>query len=130
MRVTPLAWSLALGTLMLAAAPVAAQESPVVTGAEMDAALEARANATDAQRAAVSRVLDRPEVAEVAKGMGVDITAAKDAVAGLDGESLARAAGLANQIDQALAGGQVFSINAITLIIILLLVIIVVLIAN
>jgi hypothetical protein len=129
MRVTPLAWSLALGTLMLAA-PVAAQEGPVVTGAEVDAALEARAHATDAQRAAVSRVLDRPEVATVADEMGVDLDAAKDAVMGLDGETLTRAAGLANQIEQTLAGGQVFSINAITLIIILLLVIIVVLIAD
>jgi hypothetical protein len=129
MRVATLAWSLALGALMLAA-PVAAQESAVVTGAELDAALEARGTATAAQRAAVSRVLDRPEVAAAAGRMGVDIDAAKGAVQELDGAPLARAAGLAHDIEQSLAGGQVFSINAMTLVIILLLIIIVVLIAD
>jgi hypothetical protein len=128
MRVRHLAWSLALGALTFAA-PAAAQETPV-TGAELDAALEARAGSTEADRAAVSRVLDRPEVAKVAEQMGVDIAAAKGAVAGLDGAPLARAAGVATDIERALAGGQTFSINATTLILILLLIIIVVLIAD
>ena len=129
MRRAPLSWTLALGMLALAA-PLAAQESPVVTGAEIDAALEARSGATTAQRAAVARVLERAEVAAVAARMGVDLAAAQGAVAGLEGAPLTRAAGLAGQIEQALAGGQTFSINATTLIIILLLIIIVVLIAD
>jgi hypothetical protein len=62
--------------------------------------------------------------------MGVDIGAARVAVAALDGAPLARAAGLAANIERQLAGGQVFSINAMTLIIVLLLIIIVVLIAD
>jgi hypothetical protein len=129
MRFAPLAWSFSLAALIVAA-PAAGQETPVVTGAELDAALEARATGTAADRAAVKRVLDRPEVAEVADGMGVDIEAAKGAVAGLSGAPLTRAAGLAADIERQLAGGQVFSINAITLIIILLLIVIVVLIAD
>jgi hypothetical protein len=128
MRVAPMAWSFALGALMLAT-PVAAQETAVVTGAELDAALESRASSTDAQRAAVSRVLDRPEVASVAGQMGVDLDEAKGAVAGLNGAPLARAAGLARDIEQSLAGGQTFSISAITLIIVLLVIILVILIA-
>src|SRR5690349_8750242 len=132
MRVVPLAWSVALGTFALAA-PLAAQQSPVVSGAavtnaEMDAALEARAGTADAQRAAVRRTLDRPEVGAVAQQMGVDIAAAQGAVAALDGDELARAAAASADVDRALAGGETISINATTLIIVLLLIIIVVLI--
>ena len=128
MRVVPLTWSLALGTLLMAA-PVAAQQSAVAGPSELDAALQAHGQTVTDERAAVSRVLARPEVAEVAGRMGVDIDAAKGAVAGLQGEPLQRAAGVAAAIEHQLAGGQTFSINATTLIIILLLIIIVVLIA-
>ena len=131
MRVAPFAWSLALGTLVLATpSAVRAQQAPVVTGSEMDAALEARGSAAEADRAAVRRVLDRPEVAGVARQMGVDLNEARGAVAALDGEQLGRAAAVSADVERALAGGETFTINATTLIIVLLLVILVVLIAE
>ena len=129
MRFTPFAWILALGGL-LAVAPLAAQQSPVVGTAEMDAALESRAGSVDADRAAVRRVLERPEVAQVADQFGVDIEDARAAVGALEGERLTQAAELSASVEQALAGGQTFSISTITLILILLLVIIVILIAE
>ena len=129
MRVVHLAWSLALGTLLMAV-PAAAQQSAVVSGDELDAALESGAQTVAAQRDAVGRALARPEVAEVARRMGVDMDAAKGAVAGMNGTQLERAAGIAADIERQLAGGQTFSINATTLIIILLLIIIGVLIAD
>lgn len=129
MRVVPLAWSLALGTFALAA-PLAAQQAPVVGGAEIDAALEARSGAADAQRAAVRRTLDRAEVAGVAQQMGIDLAAAQGAVSALEGEQLTRAASVSADIERALAGGDTLVINATTLIIVLLLIIIVILIAE
>ena len=129
MRFVPLAWTFALGTLMLAA-PLAAQQSPVVSGAELDAALDARASAADADRAAVQRVLEKPAVAAVAHQMGMDVNEAKTAVAALEGEQLTRAAAVSADIERALAGGEVFTINATTLIIVLLLIVLVVLIAD
>ena len=129
MRFAPWTWTLTLAGL-LAAAPLAAQESSVVTGVELDAALEARAGSVEADRATVRRVLDRAEVAQTAARMGVDVDAAKGAVAALQGEQLTRAAALSASVEQALAGWQMFSINAMTLVLILLLVIIVVLIAE
>ena len=129
MRLVPLALTLVLGALM-SAAPAAAQESAVVGGSELDAALEGHSQTVTAERATVSRVLGRPEVAAVAVDMGVDLDAAKGAVAGMQGAQLQRAAGVAAAIEQQLAGGQTFSINATTLIIILLLIVIVVLIAD
>lgn len=60
--------------------------------------------------------------------MGIDLAAAAGAAATLDGNQLTRAAALSTRIEQTLAGGQTFSISAITLIIILLLVILLVLI--
>lgn len=129
MRAAPLALRLALATLALAA-PLAAQEGPVVTGAELDAAIEAHSTTAEAQRTAVTRVLDRPEVAKVAGQMGVDLDAARSAAEGMEGATLTRAAAVAAQIEQTLAGGQTFSINATTLIIVLLLIVLVVLIAN
>ena len=129
MRFVPLAWTFALGTLVLAA-PLAAQQSTVVSGAELDAALGARASAVDADRAAVQRVLEKPAVAAVAHQMGMDVNEAKSAAAALEGEQLTRAAALSADIEQALAGGATLTIPTTTIIIVLLLVIVVVLIAD
>jgi hypothetical protein len=127
-------WSLTAPALFAAAllvsAPAAAQESAVVGAAELNAALADHSAAVAAERAAVQATLDRPEVAEIASSLGVDIEDARAAAGSLSGPELARAVVLARGVDQALAGGQVISFNATTLIIILLLVIIVVLIAD
>src|SRR5690606_20952358 len=122
--------ALALIALLLAAAPAAAQQSPVVTDAELDAALADRSADLAARRAAVQATLARPEVAAIAARIGVGVEQARAAAGSLAGPELERAEGLSRAIEQSLAGGQVLSINATTLIIILLLVILVVLIAD
>jgi hypothetical protein len=122
-------WSLAAMAL-LAAAPAAAQESAVVSAAELNAALADHSAQVAADREVVEATLARPEVAEVASSLGVDIAEARTAARSLSGAELARAVAVSRSIDQVLAGGQTISFNATTLIIILLLVIIVVLIAE
>ena len=122
-------WSLA-AVALLAAAPAAAQEGPVVSTGELNAALTDHATQVAADREAVQATLARPEVADVAASMGVDVEDARTAAGSLSGDALARAVDLSHRVDQALAGGQVISFNATTLIIILLLVIVVVLIAD
>jgi hypothetical protein len=122
-------WSFA-AVALLAAAPAAAQESAVVSEAELNAALADHSTQVTADREVVQATLARPEVAVVASSMGVDIEDARAAARSLSGAELARAVAVSRSIDQALAGGQTISFNATTLIIILLLVIIVVLIAD
>ena len=119
-------WSLA-ALALLTAAPLAAQ-SPVVTEAELNAALSDRSAEVAADRAAVQATLARPEVADVASSIGVDIEDARTAAGSLTGAELARAVAASQNVEQALAGGQTFSISAITLIVVLLIVILVILI--
>lgn len=122
----------ALLALALLALPVAAQESPVATRAELDAALASEAARADADRAVVSRVLALPEVEEAARGadLAPELDRVRDAVPLLDAPTLATAAEYAAAIEVQLAGGQSIVITATTLILILLLVIIIVLIAD
>jgi hypothetical protein len=120
-------WSLA-ALALLAAAPLAAQESPVVSAAELNGALTDRSAEVDADRAAVQATLARPEVADVARNIGVDIEDARRAAGTLSGVELARAVAASQNVEQTLAGGQTFSISAITLIVVLLVVILLVLI--
>lgn len=123
--------SLALTTgLLLAAAPAGAQEAPPVEQDELDAALADRAGTVDERRAMIARTLAHPEVADIAEGMGVDLEQARAAASTLDGARLEQAAALAGAAEQALAGGQVFSMNAVTLIVILLAVVLVVLLVD
>ena len=122
-------WSF-VAVALLVAAPAAAQESAVVSAAELNAALVDHSAQVAADREVVQATLARSEVAAVASSVGVDIEDARDAARSLSGEQLARAVAVSRSIDQALAGGQTISFNATTLIIILLLVIIVVLIAD
>jgi hypothetical protein len=119
-------WRLA-ALALLAAAPVGAQQSVVVNAAELDAALVDHSAALAADRAVVQATLARPEVAEVASSVGVDIEEVRAVAGSLSGETLASAVAASRSVDQALAGGQVISFNAFTLIIILLIIIIVVL---
>jgi hypothetical protein len=104
-------------------APHAAQQ------AALDAALQQHVSSTDADRAAVLRVMEHPEVAAVAGKMGIDLRRAATAVATLDGAQLTELAAQARQVDQALAGGQSRVVISTTVIIIALLVLILIIVA-
>jgi hypothetical protein len=116
-------------TLAAAAPRLHAQSPHVATQAVLDAAIQQHLNETTAQREAVLRVLDREEVRAVAGRVGLDLTTAATAVATLQGDELAAAAAKANQVEQALAGGQSRVVISTTMIIIALLVIILLVVA-
>ena len=84
----------------------------------LDAALQQHAAASTADREAVIRVLDRAQVKEVARHVGVDLRQAKSAVATMDAQQLAQVSAQARAVDQALAGGASTVVISTTTIII------------
>jgi hypothetical protein len=78
----------------------------VVSRSDLASALAERASQDEASRQALLSLLGRPEVREMAEGMGLDEVRASAAVAALDGDELQVLAGLAEQVDLELAGGQ------------------------
>jgi ferritin-like metal-binding protein YciE len=126
---TPITVLAILLTLAAAAPRLHAQSPHVASQAVLDAAIQQHLDQTAAQREAVLRVLDRDEVKAVAGRVGIDVTTAATAVASLQGDELARAAAQAQQVEQALAGGQSRVVISTTTIIIVLLVIILLVVA-
>lgn len=106
--------------------PDASAQAPhAAPPAAIDQALEELAATPDADRAAVLRVLERPDVRALASDVGVDVRRAASAIATLEGEPLAQLAAQARLAEQTLAGGQGGSVTlSYTLIIIGLLVLI------
>ena len=116
--------------MVLVAVPrLNAQTSHAASQAAIDNALQQHVAAQSADRDAILRVLNHPEVKAVAERSGLDLRRATTAVATLDGAELAQVAAQAQQVDQALAGGQSRVVISTTLIIIVLLVIILIIVA-
>mgnify|MGYP006184177065 CR=1 FL=1 len=121
---------LAVLMMMVTAAPRAqAQDAHAAPQSALDAALQQHVAADAADREAVLRVLEQGEVQAVAGRMGVDLTRAAAAIATLDGAELAQLAAQAQQVEEALAGGQSRIVISTTAIIIALLVIILIVLA-
>ena len=121
---------LAILMLVITAAPSAqTATSHAAPQSALDAALQQHVSSAGADRETVLRVLEHPEVAAVAEKVGVDLRRAAGAIATLDGEQLAQLAAQAQQVDQALAGGQSRIVISTTLIIIALLVLILIIVA-
>ena len=116
-------------TLTAAASPAQGQTTHTAPQSAIDAALQQHATAADADRDTVRRLLARPEVRELAGGMGLDLRRASDAVGTLEGQDLAAVAAQARQAESALAGGQSSVTISTTLIIIGLLVLILIIVA-
>ncbi len=110
--------------------PVAsAQTGHVASQKAIDAALQERVTATEADRERVLRLLERPEIRDLAGHVGLDLREAKDAVATLDGDELAVLATQAQKVESALVGGQSTVTISTTMIIIGLLVLILLVVA-
>lgn len=105
----------------------AAAQSGVVDAADLDRALAARLDGEDEARQAIRELLARPEVAELAGELGLELRRAECAVETLEGEELATLADQARQASADLAGGTTITISVVTL---LLIVIIVILLAD
>jgi hypothetical protein len=79
-----------------------------------------------ANRQVIADVLQRDEVRQVAKSTGLPLDKAIAAVQTLDGVELAQAAAQAQQVNDALAGGQTLTLSVWLIIIALLIIILVV----
>jgi hypothetical protein len=120
----------ALGVSLVAVAPPAgAQTSHSAAQSAIDAALQQKVSDTAADRETVLRLLERPEVKELAGNMGLDLQRAEGAIATLNGQPLTDLAAQARQIDESLAGGQSRITISTTLIIIGLLLLILLIVA-
>ena len=85
------------------------------------------AGSEDAQRSAILSTLDRTEVRRVAGTAGLDLAAARAGVQLLEGETLARAAGQARELDRRLAiDGYISSRTLIILLVLTILIIVLV----
>lgn len=123
--------SIAALLVALSVAPAArAQEVHTASPAALDAALQQHVSADTADRAAIIQLLERDEVKRVAGQTGLDLRRAQSAIATLSDAELARVAAQAQQVEQALAGGQSTITVSTTLIIIVLLVIILIVVAT
>lgn len=120
---------LAILLMVVTLAPRAQAQSSVASQAMLDAAVKQHVATTEANRAAVLRVLEHPDVRAVAGRVGVDLRTAADAIATLDGQELQTLTAQANQVNEALAGGQSRVVISTTLIIIALLVLILLIVA-
>jgi hypothetical protein len=113
---------------VLMAAPRAAAQHAAPPAA-IDQALQQHVTGVDADRAAIQRLLARPEVRALAAQIGLDIRRANTAVATLDGAQPSDLAAQARDAEQGLAGGQGSVRISTTLIIIALLVVILLIVA-
>lgn len=116
--------------MVLTAVPrLQAQTSHAAPQSAIDAALQQHVATDAAGREAVLRVLGHSEVKAVAERAGLDLRRATNAVATLDGAELAKVTAQAQQVEEALAGGQSRVVISTTLIIIVLLVLILIIVA-
>ncbi len=122
---------LAVLVLLISASPRAeGQTTHAAPQSALDSALQQHVSSTAADRETVLRVIEHPEVTAVAGRVGVDLTRAAAAIATLDGQQLTELAAQAQQVDQALAGGQMATINLIWIIIGLLVLILIIVAVN
>jgi hypothetical protein len=115
--------------VMTAVPRLQAQTAHTAPQSAIDAALQQHVGAAAGDREAVLRVLAHPDVKGVAERAGIDLRRATSAVATLDDAQLAQVAAQAQQVEQALAGGQSRIVISTTLIIIALLVLILIIVA-
>lgn len=122
---------LALAGSVLIGSPAAlsGQEAHAVERDELERTMVDSDRSADERRSAIRSVLDHEAVRRTAEEHGVDLVRAKDAVATLEGEALARVATQAERVDRALAGGDSTVVIGTTTLIIALLVLIIILVA-
>ena len=120
---------LAILLMVVTLAPRAQAQTGVASQALLDAAVQQHVATTEANRATVLRVLEHPDVKALAGRIGVDLRTATEAVSTLDGQDLQTLTAQANQVDEALAGGQSRVVISTTVIIIALLVLILLIVA-
>lgn len=114
------------GLILIAfTAPLSASQEHVADQSAIVDAVSSQQSDTDATRAAVQSLLDRPETRQIAEANGIDVTGAQDAVAAMSDAEIDALAPHVAQLDGALAGGDRIVISATAIIIILLILILI-----
>jgi hypothetical protein len=113
-------------SLVLLGPTVAAQQAHVVDPSALDQALTQSTDEAAAKRQTVLTALRQPQVKEVADRLGLDIARAEAAVTALDGVMLDRLAAQAQQVNDAIAGGQTVRLNILWIILGLLIIILII----
>jgi len=112
-------------------APAASAQSNVIDRSALDKAVQERVSRDQADREAITTLLQRAEVRAVAGKAGISLDKAALAASTLQGDDLRQIAEQARQVDNQLAGGaSTIVISTTTIIIVLLLVILIIAIAD
>jgi hypothetical protein len=123
--------SLAVCLAVLFMAPAANAQNHVIGKSALDKAVQERVSRDQADREAITSLLQRGEVRDVAAKAGISLDKAQAAISTLQGEDLRQVASQARQVQNDLAGGaSTVVISTTTIIIVLLLVILIVALAD
>jgi hypothetical protein len=119
--------SLAVCLAVLFMAPSVNAQNHVIGKAALDKAVQERVSRDQADREAITSLLQRAEVRAVAAKAGVSLDKAQAAVSTLEGSELQQIASQARAVQNDLAGGQsAIVISTTTIIIVLLIVLLIV----
>ena len=123
--------SLAVCLAVLFMAPAANAQNHVIGKSALDKAVQQRVSRDQADRDAITSLLQRAEVRDIAAKAGISLETAQTAVSTLQGDDLRQIASQARQVQNDLAGGaSTVVISTTTIIIVLLLVILIVALAD
>jgi hypothetical protein len=98
-----------------------------VSAADLSKMMQERVEGDRANRELIQRVLERPEVRDLAQRFGLDLRRAQTAVPTLAGSELDELATRAENVERALAGGDSIVLTTTTIIVIALLVTVIIL---
>jgi hypothetical protein len=112
--------------LLFVSPGVRAQQPNIVDPSALDQALAEKAHDTAAKRQTVLTALRHAPVKEVAKSLGLELTRAEAAVSTLDGQMLDQLTLQAQEVNEALEGGQTVRLNILWIILGLLIVILII----
>ncbi len=112
--------------LLFVSPGVRAQQPNVVDPSALDQALTEKAQDTAAKRQTVLTALRQAPVKDVAKSLGLELTRAEAAVSTLDGQMLDQLTLQAQEVNEALEGGQTVRLNILWIILGLLIVILII----
>jgi hypothetical protein len=123
--------SLAVLLAALLVAPAAQAQTHVVAKSALSQAVQERVTQDQADRDAITSLLQRAEVRQIASQAGLSLEKAQAAVSTLQGDILHDLASQARHVNNELAGGaSTIVISTTTIIIVLLIIILIVLIAD
>ena len=115
--------SLAVCLAVLFMAPAVNAQNHVIGKSALDKAVQERVSRDQADREAITSLLQRADVREVAARAGVSLDKAQAAVSTLEGSELQQIASQARAVQNDLAGGQSAIVISTTTIIIALLIV-------